>query len=90
MPRAFNRVVEVRSLTNFAIPFEGENAYPAWETLTTSGIGVLDRPFTAGADTGPDGFLQAPGYNYLRDSVALDLVIPPTAIFDTAFSPITL
>jgi len=90
MARAFSRVVEVRALTNFAIPFEDEDTYPQWELLTAEGIAVLDRPFTEGFDTGPDGFLQSPGYNYIRDNVALDLVAPTTAIFDTAFSPITL
>jgi hypothetical protein len=89
MARAFSRVVVVKVNSITDLPFGAEVIYPKWERLTPEGIGVLERPFTAGYDDGPDGLIAAPGYNYTRDSVTLDLVFPPTAIFDNSPSPIT-
>lgn len=90
MPRAFRRtVVTTAPLTAFALPFENNNVYPDTDKLTADGIALLVRPFTAGSDTGPEALIVAPGYNYARDSVTLDLVVPDTTIFNNSPSPIT-
>jgi hypothetical protein len=89
MARAFNRVVTVVVTSFFDLPFGTQPTYPQWANLTAAGVLALERPFTAGNDPGPNGLIQAEGYNYTRDSVTLDLVVAESTMFTNAFSPIT-